>query len=139
LCAALVGSAVLDIRFGSESGYFEQLDAAVEIERRYGMDIRMASIGAPEALVILHRVNPNPYAVITVGTDHRIHAKTLGGFRGWVMELEAYDPDVIAFGPTHGRRVHILKEWLDTRYRLERIGPWKFYVRKTLPKVISME
>jgi len=129
--AALIGSAVLDIRFNSESGYLEQRDAAIEIERRYGMDIKLAAIGAPEVLVILHRANPTPYVLITTGIDHRIHATTLGGFKGWIMELEAYDPDVIAFGPTHGRHVPKLMKWLNTRYDEEQIGPWKLFVKNS--------
>lgn len=131
LCATLIGSAVLDIRFNSESGYLEQRDAAIQIERRYGMDIKLAAIGAPEVLVILHRANPTPYVLITTGIDHRIHATTLGGFKGWIMELEAYDPDVIAFGPTHGRHVPKLMRWLNTRYHEEQIGPWKLFVKNS--------
>ncbi len=132
ICAALIGSATLDIRFGRNSEYLKQRDAAIQIERLYGEDIKLMAIGAPEVLVILRRANPNPYVVITVGMDHMIHAKTLGGFRGWLAELAAYDPDVIAFGPTHGMHLEKLMTWLNARYYEKQIGPWKLYVKKSL-------
>jgi len=132
ICAALIGSATLDIRFGRDFEYLEQRNAAIRIERLYGEDIKLAAIGAPEVLVILRRANPNPYIVITVGMDHMIHAKTLGGFRGWLAELAAYDPDVIAFGPTHGMHLEKLMTWLNARYYEKQIGPWKLYVKKSL-------
>ncbi len=131
LCIMLVGSAVADLRLHAGHGYFEQLKSANEIERRYG-NVKIVSIGAPQILVILHRVNPNPYAVISVGIDRRIHDTTLGGFDGWLRELAAYDPDVIAYGPTGGMHVHKLMKWMEARYHEEQIGPWKLYVKNSL-------
>jgi hypothetical protein len=113
-----------------DTGLLAQQRAVEEMERLEGRDARLVSIGAPEALVLLHRVNPNPYPFIINGIDNYIDAKTEGGFDGFVRELESFEPDVIAFGPTDGGRAPKLIAWMRSHYRRVRIGPMTFFVRR---------
>lgn len=106
----------------------DQRQAAREIEARYGEDARIVSIGVPQLLVLLHETNPNPYAFVVRGIDQKIAETTPGGFDGWLQELQGYDPDVIALGPTTGDYEPMLLAWLDDHYQRERIGPWTLYV-----------
>lgn len=107
----------------------DQRQAAKEIERRYGQDARIVSIGIPQLLVLLHQTNPNPYAFVIRGIDQEIAETTPGGFNGWLQELRGYDPDVIALGPTTGDYEPMLLRWLNDNYEREKIGPWTLYVR----------
>ena len=111
-----------------------QQRAASEVQRRFGEDVKVVSIGAPQLLVLLHKTNPNPYAFIIRGIDDQIAVETPGGFEGWIQELEAYDPDVIAFGRTSGQHSPMLLEWLERRYEKEKIGPWTLYVKQSAEK-----
>lgn len=106
----------------------DQRQAAREIERRYGEDARIVSIGVPQLLVLLHETNPNPYAFVVRGIDQKIAETTPGGFEGWLQELQSYNPDVIALGPTTGDYEPMLLKWLHANYERERIGPWVLYV-----------
>ncbi len=147
LCAALTAVAVLgslvvvDPARGVSTLYTEerppgpndldyQRQAASEVQRRFGEDAKVVSIGAPQLLVLLHKTNPNPYAFIIRGIDDQIAVETPGGFEGWIEDLEAYDPDVIAFGRTSGTHSPMLLEWLESRYDKQRIGPWTLYVKE---------
>lgn len=132
LCIALIASAWINLHLRRESRLDLQKEAAIEIEERFGKDVKLLSIGVPEILVILHRANPTQYVHIISGIDRRIHANTPGGFEGWLQELEAYDPEVIAFGQTEGIHTYKLMDWLKSRYHEEEIGPWKLYVRDSL-------
>ncbi|MBI2845759.1 MAG: hypothetical protein HYX86_04345 [Chloroflexi bacterium] len=114
-----------------ESGLETQRQSVLEIERRFGPDIRVASIGAPQVMVLLHRVNPNRYLFIYNGVDRLIAANTQGGFEGWIRELETYSPDLVAFGPTRGFYIPLLLEWLEENYHQVEIGPWLFWVRNS--------
>jgi len=135
LCVALIASAWIGLYLRRESGLDRQIQAALEIKRRFGDDVKLVSIGAPEVLVVLHRTNLTQYAYIDAGIDRRIHANTPGGFEGWLRELETYDPDVIAYRVKRGS-VHIdkLKKWLKSRYHPEKVGPWRLFVRDSLEK-----
>lgn len=106
----------------------DQRQAAREIEKRYGEDARVVSIGVPQLLVLLHETNPNPYAFVVRGIDQEIAETTTGGFDGWLQEIQGYEPDVIALGPTTGDYEPMLLSWLEANYERERIGPWTIYV-----------
>jgi hypothetical protein len=124
---------------GTEIDLSQQREGALEIEDRLGEDAKIASINSPQVLVLLHRENPNPYLFITAGVDRQIEAETPGGFEGWLRELEAYDPDAIVFFgegqyllPTSdltSEHYHELVNWLNSRYHVEKIGPWWLYIK----------
>ena len=130
LCAVLLGSATLNYRATAENKLEEQRQWAQQIEARFGTDARIVSIGVPEMLVLLHRTNPNPYLFIIYGIDNRINATTPGGFKGWLEELERYDPSVIALGKTTGRFEPILTSWLKSHYKKTRVGRWILFVKE---------
>ena len=111
-----------------------QRQAASKVQERFGEDAKVVSIGAPQLLVLLHKTNPNPYAFIIRGIDDQIAVETPGGFEGWIEDLEAYDPDVIAFGRTSGTHSPMLLDWLESRYEREKIGPWTLYVKGSVEK-----
>ena len=124
---------------GTKIDLSQQREGALKIEDRLGEDAKIASINSPQVLVLLHRENPNPYLFITAGIDRYIEAKEPGGFEGWLRELEAYDPDAIAF---FGEGQYVLPttdlttehyqglvNWLNSRYHVEKIGPWWLYIK----------
>src|ERR687885_373343 len=118
----------------------EQREGASQIQKRFGKDIRIASINSPQVLVLLHRENPNPYLFITAGIDRYIDAKEPGGFEGWLRGLET--SDVISFfgegqallpgdeASTEHREE--LLGWLGSHYHIEKIGPWYVFVKDSL-------
>ncbi len=130
LCMALLAVSAITYRIISESGLRQQRQWADEFRTQFGQNPKLVSLGAPEVLVMLHQTNPNPYVFIISGIDNRIQAKTPGGFSGWLAQLEAYDPEVLAIGKTTGRFKAQLDEWLATRYREMTIGDWKLRVKR---------
>ena len=119
-----------------------QREAALEIEERFGEDLKLASINSPQILVLLHRENPDPYLWMTAGVDQEIDARVQGGFEGWLRDLEKFDPGAISFfgaGQSLLPSSHLTKEhyqaldtWLNPRYRAEQIGPFWLFVKKDL-------
>jgi hypothetical protein len=124
---------------GTDIDLPQQKEGALKIEDRLGEDAKLASIGSPQVLVLLHRENPNPYLWINAGVDREIEVETPGGFKGWLQELEASNPDAIAFFgegqyllPSRfltDEHIQELTNWLDSRYHAEKIGPWWLYVK----------
>ena len=137
-----ISAAASERLLGTDIDLSAQREGALEVEERLGEDAKLVSINSPQVLVLLHKENPNPYIWTTAGVDRLIEAKTDGGFKGWLEELDAYDPDAISFFgegqsllPSHHlspENVWALDAWLDTRYRTEKIGPWWFFVKKEL-------
>jgi hypothetical protein len=127
LCGILVFTATVNYHLTTSDGMRLQQQWANEITARFGENIRCLSIGIPQALVLLHEKNPNPYVFIINGIDNYIDAKTSDGIDGWIAEVEQYEPDVIFYGPTNGRFVSKLESWLESTYRTTTIGEWKIY------------
>ncbi len=128
--AAQVSSLDMDDR-GPKPGDFDyQQRAAAKMRERFGEDAKVVSIGVPQVLVLLRDRNPNAYAFIIRGIDQEIALRTPGGFEGWLQELGAYDPDVIAFGKTSGHYKPELMDWLRSHYVREQIGPWIVFVKE---------
>jgi hypothetical protein len=136
-----VNASAADRLKGTDISLSQQREGALEIEDRLGEDARLASINSPQVLVLLHRENPTPYLWLTAGVDKAIEARTPGGFKGWIQELEEFDPDAISFfgeGQSLTPSSHLtpehkqeLFEWLKTRYHAEKIGPWWLYVKNS--------
>lgn len=127
----LMGVSVINsIRTGNDV-LLEQKRAANEIEKKFGVNMKLVSIGCPELLVLLNKSNPNPYVFIINGIDNHINSEYEDGFIGWIKELKNYYPDVIALGMTEGKHVKILIEWLETTYKKEQVGPFLLYKRIT--------
>jgi hypothetical protein len=115
----------------------DQREGALEIKDRLGKDAKLASINSPQVLVLLHQENPNPYLWITAGVDREIEAETQEGFEGWIQKLGEFDPDAIVFfgeGQSILPSAHLTEErkekllgWLNSHYKMEKIGPWWLY------------
>ena len=156
LVGALLGAALLTVAIantfsevnapaaekllGTDIDLAQQRKGALEIEDRFGEDVRIASLNSPQVLVLLHRENPNRYLFITAGIDRYIEAKEPGGFEDWLEGLEG--SDLIAFfgegqvllpgdEATAEHREQLI-DWLDARYHIEKVGPWYLFVKDSL-------
>jgi hypothetical protein len=107
----------------------EQKATAARIASATGRDGRLVSVGAPEILTLLRRPNPSRYLFITDGIDRAIEARHPGGFDGWLQDLKSYDPTVILFGTTEGKKTLKLLRWIRSSYRPCRLGRQVVYVR----------
>jgi hypothetical protein len=132
ICAILIGAAAVNYQTTASDELNIQKTWANEVVERFGEEVRIASIGVPEALVLMHKTNPNPYAFIIYGIDNRIDATTEGGFDGWLRNLEQYNPSLIFFGVTHGKRLPKLEAWLAENYTPSNIGQWKVFIHKDI-------
>lgn len=139
IAVALLGIILADTRVHAYRGYAEEKAAAEKIEETYGPHVQIMSIGNPELMVLLQRTNPNPYLYIIRGIDRWIHARTPGGFAGWVRQLDQHPPDIIGYGTTRGYYVPMLEQWIRQHYAEEKIGPWRLYVRKGLSRIGGTE
>jgi len=118
-----------------------QREGAQEIEARYEEDVKIASIGSPQVLVLLHRTNPDSYLWLSAGVDSYIGGETPRGFKGWLDDLEASNPNVPTFladgqilFSQHLTNEHKreLMDRLNARYHADKIGPWWVYVKNSL-------
>jgi hypothetical protein len=141
LLVALVNTPLLGDGKGPGFDLQDQQRSVAELRARFGPEPRVASINAPQPLVLLNQRNPNPFLFTTDRVDREISVETPGGFPGWVDSLKAYDPQVVAYFadgqrqmPEDGmdeRNVHELFSWLNAEYRKEKIGNFWYYVKKT--------
>jgi hypothetical protein len=96
-------------------------------------DARMMAIGAPEAMVLSGRTNPNPYLILLRGLDEHLHATWPGGMEGFVQDLESDPPEIIAFSDVTGRRSEVLKGWIHQNYVQRGWAPgWKWFVHRSI-------
>jgi hypothetical protein len=128
-CLVLLGVATYHYRHTASTELELQRAWANEAVSSYGDGGKLVSIGLPEALVLLHETNPNPYVFIINGIDNRIEATATGGFTGWLVKLIQYDPQVIFYGSTRGRFVPQLEDWIAGRYVKTTVGEWTVYVK----------
>lgn len=141
--AALTGIPEVNQKPSPGPSLQEQRRSVAEIERRFGEDVSIASINAPQVLALMQRTNPNRYLFITDGIDNQIEADVPGGFEGWVRSLQEYDPELIAYyadgqfqmpdANLSPERREQLYSWLDANYRAEKIGNFWVYVRNQPP------
>ena len=134
ICLVLVGGAALDYHETATDELDQQEAWAAQIVSEFGDDVKVLSIGLPEALVLLHKTSPEPYIVINGGIDNYIDATVPGGFDGWVARLEQYDARIVLFGATQGKHVPRLMQWLEDRYVRRTVGGWTIYVRRPDPE-----
>ncbi len=104
-----------------------QVKWAEEIEKKYGSSVKILSINVPEALVILHKTNPNPFIFINEGIDQYINEKTPGGINAWLMEIKQYEPDLIFYRQGKGIFMPRIEYWLDNQYEKTMLGTWTIY------------
>lgn len=129
ICGVLIIAAFANYRRTASKELDLQIVWSNEVTSRFGSDVKLVSIGVPEALVLLHKTNPNPYVFIINGIDNQIDAKTPGGFDGWLENLWRYQPDIIFYGSTNGKLKPKLEKWLESHYQETTIGEWKTYVK----------
>jgi hypothetical protein len=108
----------------------------LRIEAKYGTEARLVSIGVPEVLVFLERVNTTRYGFIMRGIQRHIAAHTPGGFAGWLAELEAARPEVIVVGHEVASTLsgEVAEEWTRWLGRYDRdpeFSRWQVYVRRS--------
>lgn len=95
----------------------------------------LASVGVPEALVILRRPNFSQHIQFGSGLDDYLQDHYPGGIEGWLKDLRERKPAIVAYGyadwQIFGGRLHA---WLDQDYDHEVIAQWDVYFRKDRPK-----
>lgn len=130
-CVLIVASLFV---FGAMSYYktrntvlMDQQEWASKIESELTKEDKVVSIGIPEALVLMQRRNPTPYVFIIAGIDSYIEDKTVGGFDGWIRNMDRDKPTIILFGSTWGRQIPKLKKWLNKYYVNTKVGEWNVY------------
>lgn len=144
LLVALVNTPELGPGDGPGWGIPNQTDGIVELQERFGEDVRVVSINAPQSLVFLGKENPNRFLFTTDRMDRKIAADYEDGFKGWIESIEEYDPDVIAFFADGQRQMpddgmdeehqEIMWRWLESGYEREKIGNFFYYVEKEQAK-----
>ncbi|MFX1507471.1 MAG: hypothetical protein ACFFDC_15415, partial [Promethearchaeota archaeon] len=116
-----------------------QQEQAAKILDKYGDNVSILCLGKPELFVILNRTNPSRFLFLFMGIDNYVHAVTPGGFEGWIQEIEAFNPDLIAYGRTpKTSHTEELMDWIATNYTPTQIGPWLLFVKNILYETNNM-
>lgn len=97
----------------------------------------IATIDAPQPLVISGRLNPQPYLILDSGELGLFRAEIPGGATGYLHRLLADDPDLVAVGP--GPEQTLIAQVVGEKYVHLGRGPgWDWYVReRTSPSLLS--
>ena len=117
----------------SESGLGDQRASAEQLLERFGRDVRVASIGLPELLVLTGKTNPNRYGFVIAGIDRKIEAEWSGGIRGFVEEMHRSGIEVIGIGQTEGDHRDELFQALRDFYVPGRAGYFDIFIRINVP------
>jgi len=133
ICAVITLMAFLDYSKRSENGLISQREIAGKINREFGENGKIVSIGVPQLMVLMHRTNPNRYLYVSGGIDNKINAETTGGFKGWLNEMKNYNPDIILYNRHDGHFSKLLINWLNTNYRSVIAGKWILFLKYPLP------
>ncbi len=113
-------------------GYlFKQKEWARQIELMLSSGQTLMSIGTPELMVLTHRRNAHRFLYIVEGIDDLIDKTTLGGFEGWLREIEKTDPGIIGYKYAPGRFMDRLQDWLRSHYIEKKVGDWTVYLKRT--------
>jgi hypothetical protein len=132
-CALLVALAVGSHGTVSETGLRDQLSWAQEIEETYlpDPDTLYPAIGRVEDLVLMQRTSPSRFIWVGDAVTNLMDDTLEGGFEGWVAEILAQEPKVIAQGsnlPVSRRQ--LLRKMLKPDYEMKTIGDWIIFVRR---------
>lgn len=116
-----------------DHGLIRQHRSIAQMLAQVPPDARMMSIGAPQAMVVSGRTNPNRYQILLRGLDEHLHATWPGGMEGFVNDLEDDPPEVIAFGHVTGARSEVLKRWMYQNYVQRGRAPgWEWLVHRSI-------
>ena len=103
----------------------------------------MISIGAPQAMVLSGSTNPNPYLGPFPATTLHLVATWPGGMRGFLREMNAAPPEIIAFRQpssftdpaNEGAR---LQNWIDANYvEVGQAPGWRWLVHHDRTEIID--
>jgi len=130
VCAALIGMTVLSNLAQRDFELDRQLQAARDIEARFGPDVRVLARGRPYVLALLHKTSPTPIMNCNYVFDLEM-SKFPGGFEEWMRQIEAFDPELVALGKSSGDYVDPFMAWLEARYTPRKFGPWRIYIKNT--------
>ena len=97
--AALAGFSWSWFGDASDKGVFQQQRAsACTVERLLGPTGSLVALGNPAFVAMTHRRNPDQFIYLGSGVDEWKINHTDGGFDGWVAQVLARQPGVIAIG-----------------------------------------
>lgn len=116
-----------------EHSLVDQRASLTPLLQHYGPEVKIGSIGAPEALVLLGKANPNPYFFVIDGIDQHIAARHPGGIEGWLRSYETAGVTAIVSGDTEGPHKPFIDAWLAKYYTPQRYGYFDVHVRNAQP------
>jgi len=89
----------------------------------------LATINAPQPLVFSGRRNPEPYLILASGELGLLQHEWPGGLEGYVDQLLAGDPALLAIGP--GPDLDVITGLVASRYARAGAGPgFDWYVAR---------
>lgn len=130
VCLALVGGAAMYYAKTANNDLQTQQEWANQTANAYGINGKTIAINVPEAMVLLHRANPDPYVFVKNGIDEWIETAVPGGFTGWLSDLQTYNPSVIFYREAPGKHMPSLEAWLASEFQKKMVGNWTIYVKE---------
>lgn len=95
----------------------------------------VATVDAPQPLVISGRVNPGPYLILDSGEFGLLRAEFPGGAVGYLQQLLAAHPALVAVGP--GPEQDLIRQVVEADYVHVGAGPgWEWYASKRAPAAL---
>jgi len=110
-----------------------QRRAAQEIERRYGGEFRLVSVGDPVPLVLLRRANPNPFIYLYDWIQALVERRVPGGLEGWFAGLGGPERVVVLGNVPRGPGQHVIKRLLRKGFHRKQIGQTFLFVQTAVP------
>jgi hypothetical protein len=123
----------IQYRVSAEQSLLDQKASLAPLRDHFGEDLRLASIGAPQALVLLGKTNPSRFFYVIDGIDQKIDAEEPGGLEGWLTSLDTAGVEAIVFGTTDGPHRERIVQWLGRYYDKRRYGYYDVYIRNRVP------
>jgi hypothetical protein len=114
-----------------DDGLLGQRAAVAEVLRQLPPDPEIASLEAPQPLVLSQSANWTRHQMLRVGLEHHLDDTWPGGRDGFLRDLLAEEPDLISVGAA------TTEEWraaVETEYTCIGTGPgWYWYAPSSLP------
>jgi hypothetical protein len=115
--------------FNNNHGLRAQGADACAVERLLGPGGRLWAMGDPAPLVLTHLRNPDNFIYLGSGVDRWKVNHTPGGFDGWVAQVRAVHPAVVAMNTWNNRLSLAMKHrLLADGYRPGWVGTWHVYL-----------
>ena len=129
--AALFGGAWVsfDNRWTNNHLLADEYSAGCGLDRILGSDGVLYALGDPTPLAVTHRVNPDRFIYLEENVSGWKIQHTLGGFAGWVAQIQAAHPSVIVLQFWSDKNSDRMRAALDgLGYASMYVGQWHVFV-----------